>query len=55
MPTHPGVPVDGNGGVQRLFLPREAYVSVELGERIGDVLLDHDTVTPRQIAQAVAQ
>ncbi len=48
-------PVGDDGSVQRLFVPREAYLAVQLGERIGDVLLEHRTATPQQIAQAVAQ
>jgi type II secretory ATPase GspE/PulE/Tfp pilus assembly ATPase PilB-like protein len=48
-------PLGDDDGVQRLFVPREAYVDVQLGERIGDLLLEHSTATPQQIAQAVAQ
>jgi type II secretory ATPase GspE/PulE/Tfp pilus assembly ATPase PilB-like protein len=48
-------PLGDAGDVQRLFVPRAAYASVQLGERIGDVLLEHHTATPKQIAQAVAR
>jgi len=48
-------PVDAEDSVQRLFVPREAYASVELGDRIGDVLVEHNTASPQQIAAAVEQ
>ena len=48
-------PVDELGSVERLFVPREAYVKVEIGERIGDVLVAHRSATPQQIAAAVQE
>ncbi|MEO8125102.1 MAG: ATPase, T2SS/T4P/T4SS family, partial [Burkholderiales bacterium] len=47
-------PIDDADSVQRLFVPREAYTSFEIGERIGEVLVQDDSATPRQIEQAVA-
>jgi type II secretory ATPase GspE/PulE/Tfp pilus assembly ATPase PilB-like protein len=40
------------GGVLRLFIPRAAYQSVELGPRIGEVLVEHLRIEPAQIEQA---
>jgi len=48
-------PLADDDSVQRLFVPREAYVDVQFGERIGDLLLKNTTATPQQIALAVAQ
>ena len=48
-------PIDDDGSVERLFVPREAYRQLQLGERIGDVLLAHRSATPQQIAAAVQQ
>ena len=46
-------PLDEDGSVERLFVPREAYTSLQVGERIGDVLVAQRSATPRQIAEAV--
>ena len=48
-------PIDEEGSVERLFVPREAYAGVQLGERIGDVLVAHRSATPQQIAAAVQE
>jgi type II secretory ATPase GspE/PulE/Tfp pilus assembly ATPase PilB-like protein len=48
-------PLGDDDSVQRMFVPREAYLDVQFGGRIGDLLLEHSTATPQQIAQAVAQ
>jgi type II secretory ATPase GspE/PulE/Tfp pilus assembly ATPase PilB-like protein len=45
-------PIDAQGSVQRLFVPREAYENFEIGERIGDLLVAQKMVTPQQVAQA---
>jgi len=45
-------PVDKQGSVHRLFIPRQAYVSVEIGQRIGELLSEH-TATPEKIALAI--
>ena len=37
-PTDP--PLAADDSVQRLFVPREAYLDVEFGARIGDVLVE---------------
>ena len=48
-------PTDAGGGVERSFIPREAYQRVSFGELIGDVLLAQHVVTPHQIEQAAAE
>ncbi len=46
-------PVDEAGSVQRLFIPREAYVSCDLGPRIGELLVEQKAATAQQVEQAV--
>ncbi|MBE2243308.1 MAG: Flp pilus assembly complex ATPase component TadA [Burkholderiaceae bacterium] len=46
-------PADAGDSVRRLFIPREAYSTFEAGERIGAVLVQDDSATPRQIEQAL--
>ena len=43
------------GSVGRVFVPAAAYSGLELGPRIGEVLIEQQAATPRQIEQAVAQ
>ena len=47
-------PVDARGSVLRCFIPRAAYDGVEIGERIGEVLVAQQAATPLQIEQALA-
>ncbi len=46
-------PVDETGSVRRLFVPRAAYASHEVGARIGELLVQHARATPAQVEQAV--
>jgi type II secretory ATPase GspE/PulE/Tfp pilus assembly ATPase PilB-like protein len=48
-------PVDARGHVLRGFVPKAAYDSVDIGERIGEVLVAQNAATPRQIEQALAE
>jgi type II secretory ATPase GspE/PulE/Tfp pilus assembly ATPase PilB-like protein len=48
-------PVDDKGAVRRLFCPRSAYHSVEIGPLLGQQLLADDTATPAQINAALAE
>jgi type II secretory ATPase GspE/PulE/Tfp pilus assembly ATPase PilB-like protein len=48
-------PLDARGSVQRCFLPRSAYESVEIGERIGELLVAQNAATPTQIERALAE
>ncbi len=45
-------PQGDHDAVNRLFVPREAYLGYEVGDRIGDVLIAHEAATPEQIEQA---
>ena len=45
-------PLDDAGSVQRLFVPRDAYASFEIGERIGELLVAQKAATPQQVAAA---
>ncbi|RRS05170.1 pilus assembly protein PilB [Aquabacterium soli] len=46
-------PMDGQGSVSRLFVPRDVYASFEVGPRIGEVLVSTQSVTSAQVEQAV--
>ena len=46
-------PVDHNG-VERVFVPREAYLRANFGEHIGQLLVAQRAVTPQQVEQAAA-
>ena len=48
-------PVDSRGSVLRCFVPRSAYDRVEIGERIGEVLVAQNAATPAQVELAVAE
>ncbi|MFZ5548353.1 MAG: ATPase, T2SS/T4P/T4SS family [Pseudomonadota bacterium] len=48
-------PVDDKGAVTRLFCPRTAYDTVEIGPRLGEQLVADDTATPAQINAALAE
>jgi type II secretory ATPase GspE/PulE/Tfp pilus assembly ATPase PilB-like protein len=46
-------PVDEKGTVQRLFVPKNVYSSYDIvGPRIGDLLIEQNAATPKQIEQA---
>jgi len=45
-------PVGDDGGVQRLFVPRNGYASFDVGPRIGELLVAKNMVTPQQVEQA---
>ncbi|MEY4562858.1 MAG: hypothetical protein RLZZ618_2135 [Pseudomonadota bacterium] len=46
-------PVDADGSVQRLFVPRNAYTAVDVGARIGELLVAQKVATSAQVEQAV--
>ncbi len=48
-------PVDDRGSVQRMFVPRGAFESFEVGLRIGEVLVAQNAVTAEQVESAAAQ
>ena len=46
-------PLNAEGSrVRRVFMPREAYSAVELGPRIGELLVTQRAATPKQVQQA---
>ena len=46
-------PIDEAGRVRRMFVPRAAYQSFEVGPRIGEVLVQQNRATAQQVEQAV--
>jgi type II secretory ATPase GspE/PulE/Tfp pilus assembly ATPase PilB-like protein len=48
-------PADEHGAVRRVFVPRAAVASIELGPRIGAALVEQDTLTPAQLDEALAE
>jgi type II secretory ATPase GspE/PulE/Tfp pilus assembly ATPase PilB-like protein len=46
-------PLDATGRVRRIFVPRSAYLSFELGPRLGEVLLEHEVTTPDALDEAL--
>jgi type II secretory ATPase GspE/PulE/Tfp pilus assembly ATPase PilB-like protein len=47
-------PIDGVGSVQRIFVPRGAIEQYQIGDRLGQILLDQQATTPEQIEQVLA-
>ena len=48
-------PLDARGNVRRVFVPRHAYARVEVGKRIGEVLVEEHLTTPDQVQAALAE
>jgi type II secretory ATPase GspE/PulE/Tfp pilus assembly ATPase PilB-like protein len=48
-------PVDRQGTVRRTFVPATAYTKVELGRRIGEVLIEQRAATAAQVSAALAE
>ncbi len=48
-------PVDSVGTVRRSFIPRSAYSAVEIGQRIGEALVQERLVTAAQVEDALAE
>ncbi len=46
-------PVDNEGTVRRTFVPRTAYSSVEIGRRVGELLVEQDSIRPDQLSAAL--
>ena len=46
-------PVDDDGSVKRMFIPKSAYKSFEIGKRIGEVLIDEHHATFDQVTDAM--
>ncbi|MFO1328453.1 MAG: ATPase, T2SS/T4P/T4SS family [Rubrivivax sp.] len=48
-------PVDDNGTVRRCFLPRNAYTHVDIGQRLGEALVEQHAATPQQVDDALQE
>ncbi len=48
-------PMDSAGTVQRVFIPREAYVGITFGEHVGKMLIQQKAVTSQQVEQAATE
>ena len=48
-------PTDEHGAVRRLFIPRGAYETCEIGPRICQVLIEQNAATPQQVQQAAEE
>ena len=46
-------PAGDDGRIQRLFVPREAIASIELGPRIGESLIEQEALTLQQVDAAI--
>jgi type II secretory ATPase GspE/PulE/Tfp pilus assembly ATPase PilB-like protein len=46
-------PVDANGAVRRVFVPRQAYRKVDFGLRMGEALVEQKAATPEQVRAAL--
>ncbi len=46
-------PCSDDGGVKRMFVPRTAYASFELGPKIGEVLIEQHHATFEQVTEAM--
>jgi type II secretory ATPase GspE/PulE/Tfp pilus assembly ATPase PilB-like protein len=49
------LPLDERGTVQRIFMPRDTYQSVEFGRRIGSVLVEERLATEQDVEAAAAE
>ncbi len=48
-------PLDKAGAVRRVFIPRAAYEHAEVGQRIGEALVDEQLTTPGELDDALAE
>ena len=48
-------PVDEAGNVRRSFIPLAAYSRTELGQRLGEILIEHNVASPQQVQTALEQ
>jgi type II secretory ATPase GspE/PulE/Tfp pilus assembly ATPase PilB-like protein len=48
-------PVDALGSVRRIFVPRSAYQRLELGQRLGELLVEQRAATREQVEQVVQE
>ena len=48
-------PLDALGSVQRIFVPRVAIEQFQIGDRLGQMLIEQQATTPEQLEQVLAQ
>ncbi len=48
-------PLDDQGKVSRIFIPKHAYTAYSVGDRVGDILVAQAKVTPVQLNQAIGE
>ena len=48
-------PLGEQGSVERVFIPREAFIGMSLGDHIGQLLVEQKIVTPQQVEQAASE
>ena len=48
-------PLNTHGAVQRVFVPRSAYLQAEIGLRLGETLVQNRAATPAQVDAALAE
>jgi type II secretory ATPase GspE/PulE/Tfp pilus assembly ATPase PilB-like protein len=48
-------PLDALGSVQRIFVPRVAIEQSQIGERLGQMLIEQQATTPEQLEQVLLQ
>ena len=48
-------PIDAQGSLQRSFVPRSAYASVDIGERIGALLVQAQAASPEHVELALEE
>ncbi len=48
-------PLDENGTLQRWFVPRSSFHAAEVGQRIGEALVEQHSASPEKIALALAE
>lgn len=57
--THYGLflftPLDAHGSVERVFVPRDAFTKVTLGDHIGQMLVEQKVVTSQQVEDAATE
>ena len=49
------LPDQDQGSVERVFIPREAFLSVSLGNHIGQLLVEQKAVTQQQVEKAASE
>ena len=48
-------PLDDNGTLQRWFVPRSSFSNAEVGQKIGEALIEQHSTSPDKISQALAE